>query len=192
MSINIKTLKEMCKEFRKIEGRASFYDIAIEIVDSHPLQAVIIILATWNVGRFRFMVSNPQNLIDLKNALEKYKPLFKKVKSGDFQTVNFDKIGKTVKQIYSLLSKVKGVEYTGASKIMHLLNPNLFVMRDNGIRKKYKVEVNPKDFLEFQKLMQKLFGNIKWDEPTKALPKAIDEYNYVKYTFPELKKRRQF
>ena len=35
------------------------------------------------------------------------------------------------------------------------------------------------DFLNFQKLMQKIFGHIDWDEKEKTLPKAIDEYNFV-------------
>lgn len=57
MEVNIEILKQKCEEFKRVEGRASFFDIAEEIVDEYPLQASIIVLATWNVGRFRFMVS---------------------------------------------------------------------------------------------------------------------------------------
>jgi hypothetical protein len=39
--------------------------------------------------------------------------LFEQLKDKRFQTANFDEIGEIVKQIYSILSKVKGVEYTG-------------------------------------------------------------------------------
>lgn len=197
MSITIEILKEKCKEFREEEGRASFYDIAAEILDEYPLHASIIILATWNMGRFRFFVNDPQNLINLKKALEECMPLFEKIKEEDFKTVNFDEIGEIVKLIYSKLSAVKGSEYTGSSKIIHLLNKNLFVMWDTYIRKGYKKKYGiPKgtsgdDFLKFQKLMQKLFGHIKWDEPNKTLPKAIDENNYIIYTLPELRKRRK-
>jgi hypothetical protein len=37
--------------------------------------------------------------------------------------------------------------------------------------------------------MQDRFGKIKWDEP-RTLPKVIDEYNYVKFTLPRLRKQR--
>jgi hypothetical protein len=47
LSINVKILKQKCEEFKKIEDRASFYDIAGEISKDHPIQAAIIILATW-------------------------------------------------------------------------------------------------------------------------------------------------
>ena len=197
MSINAETLKEKCREFSELEGRASFYDIATEVVNDHPLQASIIILATWNVGRFRFIVNDPQNLVDLKNALEECVPLFAKIKDKNFQTVNFDEIGEVIKCIYSKLSAVKGAEYTGSSKIIHLLNQNLFVMWDTYIRDGYKKKekipegTSGDDFLKFQKLMQKLFGHIKWEDPIKTLPKAIDEYNYIIYTLPELRKRRR-
>jgi hypothetical protein len=182
-------LRKCSEEFRNEEGRAYFYDIAVEIADKYPLQAAIIVLATWNTGRFRFMMSNPKNLMDLKEALDKCRPLFEQLKEKRFQTANFDGIGEIVKQIYSILSKVKGVEYTGASKLMHLFCPNLFVMWDGFIRRKYRVGKSPEDFLKFQKLMQDRFGKIKWDE-LRTLPKVIDEYNYVKFTLPRLRKQR--
>ena len=58
------------------------------------------------------------------------------------QTVEFDEIKDTIKKIYSALSKVKGVEYTGASKVMHLINRKLFVMWDSYIRKGYGLKSN--------------------------------------------------
>ena len=98
----------------------------MEIVEEHPLQACVILLATWNVSRFRFIVSDSKNLTDLIDALNKCKPLLEKLKGLKFKSVDFSEIGETVKQIYSIFSKVKGVEYTGTSKIMHLLNNELF------------------------------------------------------------------
>ena len=195
--ISLENLKEKCGKFREMEGRASFYDIATEIAGNYPLQAAIIILATWNIGRFRFFLPDPKNLGDLIDTLEKDKPLFERIKDRKFQTVNFDEIGDVIKQIYSSLSSIKGVEYTGASKVMHLVNKHLFVMWDDEIRKGYKEKYGiPKgnsreDFLDFQKLMQKLFGKVKWDESNRTLPKAIDEYNYVTFTLPKIKKKMQ-
>jgi len=189
--VPMKILKQKCKEFKKFERGADFYDMAMQIVDKFPLQACIIILATWNMGRFRFVVKNRQNLIKLKNAIEKCKPLFEKIKHENFQNVNFDSIKDTVAEIYSTLSKIKGVEYTGASKIMHLFNPNLFVMWDSYIRNYYRFKGDAQSYINFQKLMQKKFGTIKWNKTGKTLAKAIDEYNYITITFPQLEKQRK-
>lgn len=183
------------EEFRRKEGRASFYDFAMEIADKHPLQAAIIILATWNARRFRFVVNDPRNLMKLKDAVRKCGRLFGNLREKSLQTVDFDEIGEIVNKIYSSLSSIKGVEYTGASKVMHLFCPNLIVMWDGYIRAEYKRHYiicdgsSPKDFLSFQKLMQRLCKNVRWNDSSKTLAKAIDEYNYVTITLPKLKGR---
>jgi len=190
--LNVETLKKACQEYKRIEGRASFYDVAIEIVDEFPLQASIIILAVWNTGRFRFMASDSQNLIDLKNAIVGSAPLFESVKEKDFRTVKFDEIKDTVKRIYSMLSKVLGVEYTGASKVMHLLNRNLFVMWDKDTREEYGYYIaDENDYFDFQKKMQEKFGGIEWRMASKTLTKAIDEYNQVNIAIPKKEQRKK-
>jgi hypothetical protein len=84
-AITPEILKKCSEEFRNEEGRAYFYDIAVEIADKYPLQAAIIVLATWNTGRFRFMMSDPKNLMDLKEALDKCRLLFEQLKKRDFR-----------------------------------------------------------------------------------------------------------
>lgn len=184
-------LKEKSREFREHEGRASFYDMALEIVDQYPLQASIIILATWNVSRFRFMVSNSENIANFVKAMDKCIPLFERIKNYSFQSTNFDEIKEIIEYIYLILSAVKGVEYTGASKVMHLLNKNLFVMWDGYIRDEYECGDTGEDYVDFLKQMQEKFKDIEWNMPGKTLTKAIDEYNYVTITLPALEKNRK-
>jgi len=194
--VTLSELKEKCREFEEIEGKESFYNLASEIKDDHPLQAAVIILATWNRREFSKLKNYKdykEFLINLKEALNSCKPLFDKLKDKEFRTSNFDDLANEIKEIYSKLSKIEGVKHTGASKVFHLFCPNLIVMWDSRIRRKYgkkkcrekygiKIEGNNptwQDFLNFQKLMQKIFGHIDWDEKEKTLPKAIDEYNFV-------------
>lgn len=203
-NLNLETLKRVCKEYEVIEGRGGFYDLAMELLDVYSLHSAIILLATWNTGRFRFFMSDQKNLKDLKKVLEKNKPLFEKLKDKDFRTVNFDEICNDVEEIYSSLSKVRGVEFTGASKVMHLFNRNLFVMWDTKIRKEYmkkkyeeeyKINIegtSSRDFLNFQKLMQAIFGRIEWDNQNKTLPKAIDEYNYITITYHKKMQKKPY
>jgi len=191
--MNKETLIQACEKYPKIEGRAGFYDVAIEIADTHPLQASVIILATWNVGRFRFYASNSQSLINLEKAIEECKPLFDRVKGKDFKNVDFNEIQDIVKQIYATLSQVEIVKYTGASKIMHLFNRDLFLIWDEDMRKKYgyKIKANEHDYFDYLKRMQKEFGSIAWDMPNKTLTKAIDEYNFVTITYPQMQERKR-
>lgn len=185
------TLRKACEEYKRQEGRASYYDVAVEIADTYPLQASIIILAVWNVGRFRFYASDSQTLIDLRNAIEKCKPLFDRLKRKGFKTVDFDEIQSIVKEIYATLSEVEIVKYTGASKIMHLLNRDLFVMWDKDTREEYGYHIaDENDYLNFLKAMQEKFENVEWNMPNKTFAKAIDEYNQVTISIPKKKKRK--
>ena len=133
--VTLSELKEKCRKFEERERRAIFYKLALDIKDDHPLQAAVIILATWNAGRFR--LAGKKEIIKLKDALNSCKPLFDKLKDKEFRTSNFDELANEIKEIYSKLSKIEGVKYTGASKIFHLFCPNLIVMWDNRIRGEY-------------------------------------------------------
>jgi hypothetical protein len=64
-------------------------------------------------------------------------------------------------------------------------------MRDSYIRNYYRFKDDAQSYINFLKLMQKKFGVIKWNETGKTLAKAIDEYNYITITFPQLKKQRK-
>ncbi|MFZ3076850.1 MAG: hypothetical protein WA139_00145 [Candidatus Aenigmatarchaeota archaeon] len=180
--MNINDLEDSCKEYKENEGRERFYDIALSIVDDHPLQASIIILSTWNSASFGFKMSNPENIKNLMESMETCKPLFDKIKDKEIQTANLDEIRDVIKEVYRILSKVQLIKYTGASKVMHLINRNLFVMWDGFIRKGYGFGTDAEDYFNFLKLMQSDFKGIKWNDKSKTLAKAIDEYNYVKFS----------
>lgn len=184
MVIKLEGLLEACKQYKEHEGRADYFKSAAEIVEDHPLQAVILLMATWNKSRFGYFMKDSENMVRLGEALEQTKPLFNKfVAYGwNIQNVDFDEIGDEVKDIYSKFSTIPGIEYTGASKAMCLLNQNLFVMWDASIREAYEVGNFPKDYLTFLKMMQENIKGVRWEREDKTLAKAIDEYNYVKYT----------
>ncbi len=182
--MNIVLLREKCRAYEEQEGRAGYYDIALEIVNEHPIQAVIIILSTWNSSRFHYMA----NLAKVKLAIEKCIPLLREIADITFQAANFNVLEKAIEDIYGILSVVKGIEYTGASKVMHLLSTELFVMWDGAIREEYGCNNTAEAYITFLKKMQEKFRDIVWNVPDKTLPKAIDEYNYVTITLRKRKK----
>jgi hypothetical protein len=182
--------KKTIDTFPEWEGRASFYDVALEIVDKYPLHACLIILATWNVSRWRFMANDTERLIEIRKAIADCKPIFDNLKGKEFKTVNLDEIEQAVKQIYSNFSKIEAVKYTGASKIMHLLNRDLFVMWDYDTRRHYGFyNDDEEDYFNFLRKMQETFQDIHWNCPNKTFAKAIDEYNQVTITIPAMNAR---
>jgi len=190
--MNEETLRKACQEYKDKERRAGYYDVAVEIADAgYPLQASIIILAVWNIARFRVLKNEEYGkmLDDLKNAIGEGKSKFESLRGKDFRTFNFNEIEAPMKEAYSKLSEIKGVKHTGASKVMHLLNRDLFLMWDSAMRKEYGRKFHghtykpaADSYIDYHKKMQEKVKNIKWNRSDKTLPKAIDEFNFVNIT----------
>jgi hypothetical protein len=74
---------------------------------------------------------------------------------------------------------------------MHLACPNVFVMWDSFIKKRYGFKRgDAKDYLDFLKVMQDEFKDIKWTNKSITFAKAIDQYNYCRFTQSELEKNK--
>ena len=164
------------------------------------MEAYFLILTTWNSARFRYVVKD----FDINGFKEKIKELdsyFDKLKDEDFRTITFDDYKEDIKYIFEILSSIKGIEYTGTSKIMHLKNRYVFVMWDsyikgnkpkknynnleivkNGNWKIKRYHNKPEDYFQFLKDMQERFKDINFQSNEKTFTKAIDEFNYVNIT----------
>lgn len=115
-----------------------------------------------------------------------------------------EKVSNAIKTIYG---KLKLFSFLGGpttiSKILHLLNPEIFVMWDEDIRKMYRkknplVRHTPEGYLEFMKETQKEIIEALKDSQketgkglddiekvvrskykNKTLTRIVDEYNYI-------------
>lgn len=160
-------------------GRAQVYPMALRLRDTgFEVEADLLILATWNFAGFRY-VMRTFNVQHFRDAIEQTTAQFQRLRDQHFQTANFDALAKNVTTIYDAFKPI--AKQTGASKIIHLRQPHLFVMWDTDIRKNYGFanRSSANDYLEFQKALQLHFGHISWSRTDKTLPKAIDEYNYL-------------
>lgn len=112
---------------------------------------------------------------------------------------NLEVISKQIMDAYRLLSAKKLIKNTGASKVLHLLNPKLFVIWDNDIRQHYLSSHtghpigSPECYFHFLRQMHDELEEVLRVEPkaplledlysiagyAKTLPKALDEYNFV-------------
>ena len=198
------------KEFDAIEKRGSFYNMAVNLINNNfEMEAYFLILATWNFARFRYAI-NDFDINGFKEKIKELDPYFNQLKDEDFRTINFDKYKEDIKYIFKTLSSIKGIEYTGASKIMHLKNRYVFVMWDgyikgdkprkyyneleivkNGFWKYKKYRNEPESYFQFLKDMQERFKDIKFQSEEKTFAKAIDEFNYVNITLPIQKMEKE-
>lgn len=182
MPISQQDFKKTTRQFDKIEQRSDFWYRArnLLLVD-YEVEAYVLILATWNFAGFRYILKN----FDIKNfkaTIKKLNPTFDKLSHQTLQTADLENsiIAKQIKRLYQELKNI--VKQTGASKIMALKNPDLFVIWDTKIRRMYKIDnkADPDTYIQFLKTMKALFSRIRWTDTKRPLAKAIDEYNYIK------------
>jgi len=183
--------KTKLQKFSEKELRWDFYPMFIKLQNKRfEIEALLFMLSTWNFASFRYAVRG-FNLDEFIKTIKKVKFFLKPLKKETFKNINFDKYSEEIKKSFRLLSAIKGVQKTGASKVLHLLFPKIFVMWDGYIRRYYGFKKgNESDYLNFLKLMQKKFPNLK-KYKGRSVPKLIDEYNYKAITMLALAKKKK-
>lgn len=136
-----------CKKFYEIEPRDLAYVIArktiVENSDSewHLLGGVKILLLIWNAVYYQRL--NEEIKKDVENeiliALRNTKNDFSSLSKEKLETINLNNrsVFEKIKKIFISFARHKSIGITGASKAIHLINPQLFMMWDNEIRKNY-------------------------------------------------------
>ncbi|RLI77629.1 hypothetical protein DRP05_09555 [Archaeoglobales archaeon] len=148
-----------------------------------------------------------RHISDIYELLKGTNSVIEELKETSITTVDLSDsfIENSIKTLYRKFSEVFGA--TGASKALHLLLPNLFVMWDDSIRKNYQVVVpNENEYLNFLKTVKDELVDFIKDCSTKngldfegaekfikektgvELTKLIDELNYLKFTRKEFAK----
>jgi hypothetical protein len=188
--INKEEFNKNLEKFNELENRGSYYPMFLNMIEKgFETEAFLFILSTWNFAVFRYAMKS-FNLNNFKKIVEDLKPSFNKFKEETIEKINLENYENEIKHIFGTFSKIKGVEYTGTSKLMHLTIPKVFIMWDAYIRKAYGFKKgDAEDYFNFLKLMQKEFKGY-YGEENLSLAKCIDEYNYVKFTLPALEKNR--
>lgn len=153
------------------------------------IEAYLLILSIWNFARFRYAVRTFK-IDQFEKTIQQVRPLFLKLEHEDFKTMDLKKYESEIKTIFKKLSAIKGVEKTGASKLMHLRVPKVFVMWDMYIRNHYKYRKgDADDYFNFLIQMQNDFRNVTVPRG-RTLAKVIDENNYRTFTEPILLKNK--
>ena len=201
--ITDQAFRDAVLEFETEESRGSFYDVAVNLLNKGlKTEAYLLLLVTWNFASFRYAVTN-FDLVAFESTVKSLETNFQRLDGKNIQTANLDSLREDTCVIYDTLAQIKGIQYTGASKMMHLRNRELFIMWDGYIRgswprKSYESldivkrgdwEIrnygsSADDYLEFLKDMQHRFAGVSFHEDGKTFAKAIDEFNYISITLP--------
>jgi len=201
--ITDKAFQDAVLRYKAEESRGSFYDIAVNLFNKGlKTEAYLLLLATWNFASFRYAVTN-FDLVAFDVTVKSLETNFHRLDGKDIRTADLDSLREDISVIYNTLSQIKGIQYTGAPKMMHLRNRELFVMWDGYIRglkprksyeqldivkrgdwaiKRYGTSAD--DYLQFLEDMQNRFAGVSFRENQKTFAKAIDEFNYVNITLP--------
>ncbi len=171
------------EEFMETEKRGSLYPLFLKLMNQgERLAAYLFILSTWNFAGFRYLMRN-FDISKFNESIENLEPLFNQFEEKEFRKINFDEFTEEIVKVYNALSsQVKSV---GATKIMHLRVPKVFVLWDRRIREYYGFKDDSvENYIKFLKKMQNKFKDMKLNEENRSFAKAIDEYNYVRITEP--------
>lgn len=191
---------------KKDEIRSEVYDWALNLYKKgYKYPSIILLLSTWNFAYFRYILKD-FNFKNFKKDFKKLNNDFRIFENKGFKDIDLNdkEIEARIKRIYTTLSeagsvhgiKRSGIKPVGATKVMHLVNPNFFVMWDNGIISHYKkdtkknrksigkIDNSANGYFNFMRLMQKLYKEGKFksqkfsrDKSKNGIPRAIDLYN---------------
>ncbi len=176
--------------FSKKELANDFYDSFLNLIKHGFLtEACLLMLSTWNFARFRYALRS-FNLKRFSKALKSVNLTVSKFSDDELGTMNLDNYREEIKRAFNMLNSIKGVEKTGAPKLMHIMAPKVFVMWDGYIRKFYEFKNgDSNDYFNFLKDMQTKFRDAKFRFKSKrTLAKIIDEHNYKSITEKALRK----
>lgn len=185
----IKDLESARQAYEKNEPRDLFYRIAIELtalaIDNRTSitlsEALASLLQTWNRPYYQYRKFSSQHFHDIDSLIEKTLPLIQELRNNKIECSNAE-----IRQLYTDYKKVLGP--VGAAKCLHLLAPDFFPLWDRAIAEKYglplrKTGDNAELYIEFLEHAREQRASIGEEQINgRRILKAIDEYNYCKFT----------
>lgn len=187
---------------REEDLRGKLHPLAKKLFTSgYPLEACVLILATWNTARFRMFLKT-FSLENFRVVLTRTIEELELLSNASLETINLEKEGHLIATSFDQFNRIKGIEATGSSKVLHLINGNLFVMWDSYIRgekatKDYQGVLRPgvtvKKYQKTGADYVRFLGDCRFYIPfvdrtrDRTVAKQIDEVNYYYVTVPLIK-----
>lgn len=139
--------------FKALENLEDIRADLNKLEQAHVEEIIRMFLINW--GRMgRTVERKDTEWSELTERLRNSNEFFQKLRGLNFLDVEFnEEVTSAIRDAYKS-AKVKNIGPTAISKVLHLLNPELFVMWDEDIRDEYRVKGNANGYIEFLKKMQ--------------------------------------
>jgi hypothetical protein len=168
-----------CEKFHEMEPRDIIYLVARKIIlenpnsEYHILAGIEVLLLVWNAVYLQRQPDKVKRSLenDILEAYRNTKNDFEFLKGKKLESIDLkdpDIVNK-IKGIFKAFATHKSIESTGASKAIHLVNPELFMMWDSEIKKNYhrlhpsyqiRSEFTNECYVEFMRTMQEVARGI--------------------------------
>jgi hypothetical protein len=191
--ISVEQVHAARKAFEENEPRDLFYRAAIELVtlaleqktSLSVTEAIAVLLQTWNKAFYRFHPFTKQHVCDIERVVSTHHAelaVFRQRSIGSF----CDEDVTPIESIFNHFEAVLGP--VGAAKSLHLLAPDFFPLWDRAITKAYRIQLqktgqNARAFTRMMVISKRQVELLGGKAVLGRNPlKAIDEYNYCKFT----------
>jgi hypothetical protein len=190
------TIQELAaarEAFEANEPRDLFYRAATELVDLaicektslSVAEAVAVLLQTWNQAYYRYHKFDGEHFAAIERLMDRHEQTLMGFRQRAIESFS-DGDEATVATLFEEFEKVLGP--VGTAKCLHLLAPSFFPLWDREIAKKHRLGLqrsgtNGPRYCRFVRITKSQCGALGGEEAIGRNPlKALDEYNYCKYT----------
>jgi hypothetical protein len=189
----IRDIEAARQAFEANEPRDLFYRVATELVSLalegrtslSVAEALAVLLQTWNKRFYQYRRFDGQHFTEIEQLISDHHSLLITFRQRSIES--FDQEDESeVKHVFKAFEEVLGP--VGAAKCLHLLAPRFFPLWDRAIADNYdlplgKAGTNAGRYCSFMRIVKGQIQSLGGEQLIGRNPlKAIDEYNYCKYT----------
>jgi hypothetical protein len=212
--VSLTQLERGCREFEAAEPRDSMYRVSRFLLqqwwgDSKKLvDALSVLLLTWNSAFYRYGAFDESLVEAWLNENSSAIVAFGKREIDSFGEADYSKVERLFLTFQRALghADAKGESPVGTAKALHLLAPSFFPIWDGYIAEAYNCpftnEFPQVAYFVFCGRMREIAIGLQKELAEtdftmrawllqKPLLKRIDEYSYVTFTLPELRRQRE-
>lgn len=189
----ITDLNEARDAFESSEPRDLFYRAATQLIELAIAgqsalslgEAIAVLLQTWNKAYYRFHTFDQDHLCQIEDLIAEHEGDFQTLRSRTIETCSDSDLVQCT-TLFSVFEAVLGP--VGAAKTLHLMAPEFFPLWDRKIANAYglplkKVGANAALYWQLMLIAKDHCAHFGGRLTLGRNPlKAIDEYNYCKFT----------
>jgi len=190
---SIQDIEAARQAFEDNEPRDLFYRAATELVtlalDGKTLltvaEALAVLLQTWNKMFYQYRRFDSQHFAKIERLISDHHSTLITFRQRSIESFNQED-GSQVTRVFKAFEEVLGP--VGTAKCLHLLAPCFFPLWDRTIAKAYDLSLGRKGgnadrYCRFMGVVKEQVQGLGGEQTLGRNPlKAIDEYNYCKYT----------